>query len=271
MHYHRSKNNLLRNLMILLVVIIIFTGFIEITGLINKNHQSLETILKFFDFNQDKKTDSVNFNIQKKITVIGLDKIKQSQWDTWVVGIKGMVDPQLIREKLLLTPWIKDTQIIRKNINEFIIIIEENIPTALQQESHEFYILFADGQRDPISNPNKYNDLPLVIGLIDDSNIIKDIQELQNFCPEDFGSVKAIRRVNNRRWDIILDNSLVIKLNKDKWRNRKKDLQKLSKAGFAILNNKNRVKTLDLRIPNIVIVQEKKYSLSRISLFLNSK
>lgn len=263
----KIKYKLIKKIVLLLFVIVIFTGILEIAEKINLNQNLLTNIYSFINLNKanrDTYANNKKFNIPKNITVIGLNKISKSQWESWVDTLNGIEEPILIRKKLLSVHWIKDAQVIRKNSNDFIIIIEENQPIALQQVSHKYFVLFKDGQRDPISNPEKYSNLPLAIGLIEDSNI-QDILDLQKFCPEDFGPVKAVRRINNRRWDIILENSLVIKLGNKNWKNRKEDLVKLNKAGFSVLNDLNKVISLDLRVQNIVILQENSSNFNTIS------
>nr|WP_244629551.1 cell division protein FtsQ/DivIB [Martelella limonii] len=133
------------------------------------------------------------------------------------LGLEGAyslqgVDIQMARGQLLNLPWVADADIRKVYPSTLKISLKERVPYALwQQEDGRLLMVERDGNIiGPLSAP-KFRRLPLVLG--QGGNVAaKDVEELMQEWPELSERVRAFKRVDERRWDLYLDNGMIVKL-----------------------------------------------------------
>ncbi|WP_180901356.1 cell division protein FtsQ/DivIB [Martelella soudanensis] len=133
------------------------------------------------------------------------------------LGLEGAyslqgVDIQAARGQLLNLPWVADADIRKVYPSTLKITLKERHPYALwQQEDGRLLMIERDGNIiGPLSAP-KFRRLPLVLG--QGGNVAaEDVEELLQEWPELGERVRAFKRIDERRWDLYLDNGMIIKL-----------------------------------------------------------
>ena len=133
------------------------------------------------------------------------------------LGLEGAyslqgVDIQMARGQLLNLPWVADADIRKVYPSTLKISLKERVPYALwQQEDGRLLMVERDGNIiGPLSAP-KFRRLPLVLG--QGGNVAaKDVEGLMQEWPELSERVRAFKRVDERRWDLYLDNGMIVKL-----------------------------------------------------------
>lgn len=147
--------------------------------------------------------------------------------------------------------WIKDVSIHKVLPNIIKIEVKERAPIAIYYHNKTYTLIDKDGNfiEDVKENPN----LPLVSGTDANVNVYKMLEILSKY-PSIKNELHSIVYVRQRRWDIILNNKITIKLPScnDELINKSLNiLEKLLKQP----NIQNSVVSIDLRIPSNVIIQ----------------
>lgn len=133
------------------------------------------------------------------------------------LGLEGAyslqgVDIQMARGQLLNLPWVADADIRKVYPSTLKISLKERVPYALwQQEDGRLLMVERDGNIIGQLSAPKFRRLPLVLG--QGGNVAaKDVEELMQEWPELSERVRAYKRVDERRWDLYLDNGMIVKL-----------------------------------------------------------
>ena len=147
--------------------------------------------------------------------------------------------------------WIKDVVIHKILPNIIKIQIKERIPIAIYYHNKTYTLIDKDGHfiEDVKINPN----LPLISGIEANVNAFKILQILGKY-PSIKKELHSLVYVRQRRWDIVLNSKITIKLpscNDELIIKSLNTLEKLLKQP----NIQNSVVSIDLRIPGNVIIQ----------------
>ena len=147
--------------------------------------------------------------------------------------------------------WIKDVSIHKVLPNIIKIEVRERVPIAIYYHNKTYTLIDKNGNfiEDVKENPN----LPLVSGTNANVNIYKML-EILNKYPSIKNELHSIVYVRQRRWDIILNNKITVKLPSCNDELIKKSLNILEKL-LKQPNIQNSVVSIDLRVPNNVIIQ----------------
>ena len=147
--------------------------------------------------------------------------------------------------------WIKDVSIHKILPNIIKIQVNERLPIAIYYHNKTYTLIDKDGHfiEDVTVNPN----LPLVSGIDANLNIFKMLQILDKYSSikKELHSVIYVRQ---RRWDIILNNKITIKLPSCNDSLMYKSLNTLNKL-LKQPNIQNSVVSIDMRIPSNIIIQ----------------
>lgn len=125
------------------------------------------------------------------------------------------VDPQRARENLRKLDWIADAQISRHYPDLVFVHVVERTPFALWQSDRGPYVV--DGSGKPIgpADTARFRRMPLFIGDVPAGagQLVAAIRLNQAVAAR----AKAMQRVEGRRWNLILDDGVVVKLPEDNW------------------------------------------------------
>ncbi len=161
------------------------------------------------------------------------------------------IDLQNVRERLEALPWIRLASLERQYPSTIRINIVERQPTARWQLKNKLVLIDTDGNIITSQKLEKFSDLIVVVGKgapIEASSLMSIFARE----PELKKRVNAAVRVGNRRWDIVMDNGVYVRLPEKKpevaWRRfgRLEREHKLLKQDLL---------SIDLRIPDQMIVR----------------
>lgn len=155
------------------------------------------------------------------------------------------------QQRIAESSWIDSVTVARRLPDTIVVNITERQPVALWQYQKKISLIDADGHVLAHDNLDAYNDLPLVVGEHAAENVLA-LLGLLRAEPEIAEQLTAAVRIGNRRWDLKLQNGLLVKLPED---NVELALRKLA------LSHKNNnllerdLKLIDLRIPEKLVVE----------------
>jgi cell division septal protein FtsQ len=202
----KKNNQLIFLIVTLLSILIIFTFE--------------KPLLNIFGYNDlSKQTNAMlikhGFSL-KKIYVIGKYNLKEKDILDIAKLIKGQsifdINLNEVYNNLLLNEWIKNVQIKRTLPNSIEIKIEEKKPLAILQTKLGNKLITEDGSVISIANTHLFkNKLPIIIG--ENANqkafLIIDILKQNSDL---YKNVWSISYLNNRRWNIHLNQGITILL-----------------------------------------------------------
>ena len=170
--------------------------------------------------------------------------------------------PWVIEERLTKgIPWIKSVQVQRILPGQLIIHITERVPIALLQHQKHFYLVDETGQ---VIGPrvSGFDNLPVIVGKNSPHQAPKLLKLLEQY-PQVLKRLTALVHVQNRRFDLMLNGNLTIKL---------PEVQieaALSRLNFLLETKKlnlDEVTVVDLRLPKQLIVKVSKAAAQRLKL-----
>ncbi len=151
-------------------------------------------------------------------------------------------------------PWIKNISIKRKLPNTLKIEIEEYLPFAILNYDNSLHLIDENGIIIQISEKEKraYYNLLIVAGEGSKENIYS-LFNLLSSNPNLFSRIKSALRISERRWNLILDNGILIKMPEknviDAW-------SKLDKI-LSIRGSEIDLKVIDLRNDDKIFLEER--------------
>ena len=132
------------------------------------------------------------------------------------IGLDGTtslmaLDAAATRDALKTLPWILDAEVRKIYPDTIEVKLKEKVAFGIWQHGSELSLIEQDGK--PIANlrDNKFAYLPLFVGKDADKGAAEIMRDLEQW-PAIKSRVKALMRVAGRRWDLKLDNGVVIKL-----------------------------------------------------------
>ncbi len=160
-------------------------------------------------------------------------------------------DIDTIRDNLLKVAWIKAATVQRRLPNMIYIRIVEREPLALWQRQGKHYLVDKDGV--VIQSPiyETFKDLPIVIGDNAPAHTPKILNLLDRYVTVR-KHLSAMVRIRDRRWDLTLDKTIVVKLPEE---NPEEALAMLSILLDEKKINADDVLSVDLRIPKQSIIR----------------
>lgn len=181
-----------------------------------------------------------------------IDNIKDKIYDFCELENKNNMEKLLNEVKD--DPWVKNVRVKRKLPNTLKIEIEEYLPFALLNQDNNMYLIDENGIIINISEKEKraYYNLLIVAGEGSKENIYS-LFNLLSSDPSLFSRIKTALRIGKRRWNLILDNNILIKMPEknvlDAW-------SKLDKI-LSIRGSEIDLKVIDLRNEDKIFLEEK--------------
>jgi cell division protein FtsQ len=179
-----------------------------------------------------------------------IDKILNLRIDQPILA----VDINNLRDKLEKTEWIKHAVIDRQLPDTLYIGIVERNVIALGQHNKKLHLIDEDGSIIKTNNIKPFLSLPIIIG--DGAEIhASNILILLKKDPDIYKRITSIIRISERRWNVILDNMLEIKLPEGNPEEAWNTIIKLNKEHNLLANNNN---AIDLRINGKLYIEKNK-------------
>jgi len=164
-------------------------------------------------------------------------------------------DMTILLESLRQDPWIKDITIKRRLPDTLQINIEEYLPFALLKYDGGLHLIDENGTVIKIDDNEKrgYYNLLIIAG----DGAEEDIYSLFNLLssnPDLASRLKSALKISRRRWNLILDNGIVVKMPEDNILEAWKRLDKI----LSINGSEIGLKTIDLRNKDKIYLEENK-------------
>ena len=239
----KSKCNIFRYTILLIISILLTTGFYY-----------KQNVIQFYNNLCNAIVDLTGTHI-KTLIVIGaspkVEKLIKANLGVKVGDSIFKLSTTKLLNNLINIGWIKEVNIHKILPNIIKIKVTERIPIAIYYHNKTYTLIDKDGNF--IEDVNVNPDLPLVSGTNANLKIYKMLQILNKY-PSIKKELHSIIYIRQRRWDLLLNNKITVKLpscNDNLINKSLKILEKLLKQE----NIQNSVVSIDLRIPENVIIQ----------------
>lgn len=178
------------------------------------------SISAFYQSTHDKikaTSTKIGFKIDQ-LTIHGQEKTPYQILNDAIALRKGDYvfghDLAIIKDDLEKITWIKSAMIKRTLPNIIDIYIQERQPIALWKHKKEYYLVDEEGVAIQINRLDPYRALPLISGDGAAQSIEKTLEIVKKF-PKISKILKSFIRIRNRRWDMIIFQSFIVKLPDD--------------------------------------------------------
>ncbi|MBP7189798.1 MAG: FtsQ-type POTRA domain-containing protein [Rickettsiaceae bacterium] len=148
-----------------------------------------------------------------------------------------------VRQELLKNDWVKDATIERRLPNILYVNVTERIPIAIWQKDKRLYLVDEEGHVIAPDDVKKFVGLTHIIGDDAPANAASLNEELGN-DPELRKKLISAIRYGDRRWNLILDQGITIKMPEINFARAYRYLSKLNEGGKLFDNS---YKVIDLR------------------------
>lgn len=161
---------------------------------------------------------------------------------------------ETIQQTLTDNPWVKTCIVERRLPDTLYIALFERKPIAIWQFNKKLYLIDEDGDR--ISN-QKIENFPKLLHVVGEGgnvyvrNLLDDLSE----NPDLASKVHRAVRYGNRRWNLILDENIIVKMPEEGFKNAYLYLEKLHKDNKLFGNN---IKSIDLRLSDRYFYEKNK-------------
>ena len=160
-------------------------------------------------------------------------------------------DPKEARDRLMQLPWVAEAVVRRRFPDRISVTLTEKEPFAVWQNGPLLSVIERSGAVIPGQNSDHFAGLPLLIGDGAAEGAAPLIDALRD-QRETFAKVRGIERISNRRWDLILQQNVRVKLPEEGWQSELNELERLI-VDRSVLERD--VEIIDLRYPDSYIFQ----------------
>jgi len=170
------------------------------------------------------------------------------------------VDLEEARGRLLSLPWVKTARIERRLPDTLMVDITERTPLALYQKNGRLALIDEDGEAFLRHDLGRFSTLPIVIGEGAQKRAAAALEMLARE-PDLAGRVYALSWVGDRRWNLHLDDELIVQLPETDPASAWSHLASLEREHGVLARD---VHTVDLRIPDQLIVRSTPGTVQRV-------
>jgi cell division protein FtsQ len=161
------------------------------------------------------------------------------------------LDVEEVRQRLAKLPWVSDVEVQKVYPKTVEVRLKEREAFGIWQHGNDLSVIEASGSVIAPLRDNKFASLPLFVGRDAETAAAAFLGELKSW-PEISNRVRAYVRIAGRRWDLHLDNGIVVKLPED---NLSKALYRLSRFDSEQQVLSRDVASVDLRLPDRTTVR----------------
>ncbi|WP_448951725.1 cell division protein FtsQ/DivIB [Labrys neptuniae] len=156
------------------------------------------------------------------------------------------LDAEAAREGLEKLPLVKSAQVRKLFPSTLSVTIEERAPYALWQRDGSVSVIAEDGTVIEDHVETRFAELPLVVGEGADKRA-SEIVAAVAATPEFNGRIKGATLVSQRRWNLTLDNGVVVRLPEDDPEQALKSLAGLERKAKVLEKD---ILAVDMRMPD---------------------
>ncbi|MCB8837877.1 cell division protein FtsQ/DivIB [Aurantimonas sp. VKM B-3413] len=140
--------------------------------------------------------------------------VLQALWQTGAHTLLSL-DPAQARQTIESMPWVDRASVAKILPDRVKITLSEHHPYAVWQIGDAFQVVNREGKTIVPFTPGRFGNLPVVVGTGAAGNAAELIDDME-VLPELRARVKAYIRVGDRRWDLQLENGVLIRLPEEK-------------------------------------------------------
>ncbi len=155
------------------------------------------------------------------------------------------------RQKIVNLPWVQNVEVRKVYPRTVVVKLKERKAYAIWQHGSELSLIQKDGSVIAPLRDNKFAKLPLFVGR-DAETAAASIDDQFAKWPDVRSHVKAFVRVAGRRWDLYLDNGVIIKLPEDNIDGALARLTKLDKDENLLQRD---IAAVDLRLDDRTAIE----------------
>ncbi len=185
----------------------------------------------------------------KAVQVEGRQNIKTAQITAALGPYKGLsvfaFDTDRARERLKRNGWVREAKVMRLLPSALVVELDERLPFALWREGGKTAVIDAEGKILDLASEAEFPNLPVVTGpgaAAPAKDFILALAEL----PDLKKRVQTIERIAGRRWDLVLDTGLRVKLPATGFAEALDDLSVISAQNPAAFYE---ISEMDFRVP----------------------
>lgn len=192
----------------------------------------------------------------EEILVMGRDQTTQQDLLKTIQLSRGVpilaIDLDAAKRRLETLPWVRSAAVERILPNTIMVRMKERTPLALWQNKGRFALIDVEGKVILREDFGAFSDLLQVVGE-DAPGHAADLLAFLSTQPELLGMVKAAVWVGDRRWNILMDNGINVRLPEEDPQTAWARLADYDRTHKVLDRD---VQTLDLRLPDRLIVQK---------------
>ncbi len=155
------------------------------------------------------------------------------------------------RERLISLPWVENAEVRKVYPNTVEIKLSERTAYGIWQHGDELSLIEKDGKVIAPLRDNKFASLPLFVGDGAQLDAAAFADQLSNW-PDIQARIKAYICVGGRRWDLRMDNGVVVRLPEENVARAMHELSTLEQDQQVLERD---IETVDLRLPDRTTIQ----------------
>ena len=218
----------------------------------NNLKKKIIILIENFSINYEYLLTNVNIN---KLEYIEVDDI-QNLFNIYKNKSIFLVPIKEISIQLNKNSWISSFKINSDYRNSINIIIKESSPIGLYFDKKKYHLFDLNGKKLEFIKENKIENLDLI--KFEGENALNNAVKLIKILPNSFEKeIKRAIYINNRRWNLILDNNILLKLPENDIMKSVNNYNKIYKN--ISFNELEKIKYIDLRIDDKIILKFKEF------------
>ena len=204
-----SKRNIYILLFILISILLSYSFFFQ------KN-----TYFQYFENSLEQFSKKYNYQL-KDIEITGLQKIKKNNIIDFVKDFLDtsifLLPLELISKKITENVWVKNVKLNIDYKNTLFIEILEYAPIGIYEYNNKYFYFNKSGKIITQANYKNIEDEDLMIfsGKFSNLNALLLINIIDQIDKKFKNKITKLEYINNRRWDIILNNEIKLKLSEE--------------------------------------------------------
>ncbi|MGR9171674.1 cell division protein FtsQ/DivIB [Rhizobium sp. KDH_Rht_773_N] len=161
------------------------------------------------------------------------------------------LDVDAARQKIARLPWVENVEVRKVYPKTIEVKLSERSAYAIWQHGQELSLIEKNGSVIAPLRDNKFSTLPLVVGR-DAETAAASLEDIFAKWPDVKSRVKAYVWVSGRRWDLHMDNGVVVKLPEDDVDQALAALSKFDREQQLLERD---IAAVDLRLPDRTTIQ----------------
>jgi cell division protein FtsQ len=161
------------------------------------------------------------------------------------------LDVDAARKKIATLPWVQNVEVRKVYPKTVEVKLQERKAYAIWQHGSELSLIEKDGSVIAPLRDNKFAALPLFVGRNAETAAASVVDQFSAW-PDISSRIKAFVRVAGRRWDVYLDNGIVVKLPEDNVQQAMSLLSKMNKQNDLLQRD---IASVDLRLEDRTTIE----------------